>query len=231
MYRTAILALGFCFLLIGSTPAQEQQSKKPNPAKKKSDQANRRGTRIAFVNMDIVLKRYKKVQFFKDELRNVAEPYRKKVKKFEEYNKRWKEIEDDNEDITDKKRVEAHKQAVLWKRKIEDLTNEANKKIMDLGQYNLIALYKELEEVTKQVAKKKGYDLVLHHFNPVDKRQRYSWANLDRILNRPMQAGSVSVLYVSPRVDISQEVLRILNERYAKEQKAKELSKEISTRE
>ncbi len=191
---TGVLALGLMVSIVPSSWAQG-------------------GTRVAIINMDVILKNYQKVKFFKTELKNVAEPYRKKVKKYEDYYKRWKEIET-NQTKSKKDRTDARKQAILWKRKIEDLTNEANKKIMDMGQNNLVRLYRDLEAVVAGYAKANGYHLVFHHFTPEDPKQRYSWANLDRILNRPMQAGSVGTIYVSSAVDISGEILEILNRKY-----------------
>ncbi|MGF1579281.1 MAG: OmpH family outer membrane protein [Gemmataceae bacterium] len=197
---TSVLALGLMFSVVSTSWAQN-------------------GTRVGIVNMDIILKNYKKVQFFKTELKNVAEPYREKVKKYEDYYKRWKEIEG-NPQKSKKERTDANKQAVLWKRKIEDLTNEANKKIMDMGQNNLVRLYRDLETVIAGYAKANGYHLVCHHFDPVDPKQKYSWANLDRRLNRPMQAGSMSPIYVSNAIDISNDVLSILNRQYPDDKNA-----------
>lgn len=171
------------------------------------------GQRVALVNMYVVMKGYKKVEFYKQEIKRVAQPYETEIKKYQKNYKGWLAI---SKDITKSKeeREKAAKYARDFKRQIEDLGSEANKKIMTMGQQQVVAVYREIEETIQRYARANGIHLVLHYLDPTDESERYAARNIDRKLNGCSNAGACSPIYHDPSLDISQQVLQILNQQY-----------------
>lgn len=168
--------------------------------------------RIAVVNMDIVRKGYKKIEFYKQEIQNMAKPFEEKLEQYKKYYEGWTKLSKEGKDAAE--RDNASKQALVVKRHLEDLTNEANKKIMEVSQRQVLQVYREIEDVIESYAKANGIHMVMHYADPIDPSEKYSAPNIHRKLNGCSNVGACGPIYIAPNIDISQEIVNVLNERY-----------------
>lgn len=194
----SVASLGVVMLCLAAAPVKAQ---------------GQGGMRIAVINMDVVRKGYKKIDFYKQEIQDLAKPYEGEIKKYKDWYDQWSKVAS-TETSSKEERDKAAKQAVICKRRLEDLSAEANKKIMDASQRQVLLVYREIEDVVESYAKANGIQLVLHYADPIDPSQKYSPPNIHRKLNGVSNVGATGLMYSAPGIDISQEIVNVLNQRY-----------------
>ena len=71
-------------------------------------------------------------------------------------------------------------------------------------------LYKEFDEAVRTYARTAGIEMVMHYNDAVLETDRNSAANIAR----KMSAGACMPMYLTPGLDISQDIVNTLNAKY-----------------
>jgi Skp family chaperone for outer membrane proteins len=169
-------------------------------------------TRVAVVNFGLVFRKYYKLNRSHVGMPAGMIPLRDKARVLVDQTKAWHdEMMKEDFDPAQKERFEAG----IRRNKLElEQMQEEVKKILAKGQEeNLVALWKEVQEVVGTIAKERGIQLVLGYGDPIEKELLYSFPNVDR-KKQAMDTGNVVPLFVADGVDISEEVVALLNRRY-----------------
>lgn len=170
-------------------------------------------TKLAVINMYVIMKGYKKVDMYRAELQKLAEPFEKKDKELRDNMKGWQTVAQDPKHSKEK-RDEAEKHVTTLKRLLEDNGNEATKIIGAKQEQQIIQMFHEIEDAVKHYARANGIHVVLHHNEPVNQTEVYSAANIQRKMKGVGMSGSVGALYVADGLDISQAIVSMLNARF-----------------
>src|SRR5262245_38003978 len=95
---------------------------------------------------------------------------------------------------------------------MDDLKEELNQKLTKMKGDTAVQLYREIENAVTSYARAYGIELVLHYNDSVVDADLYSPMNIQR----KMQAGGSTPMYVAPGMDITNHVAEMLNQAYAK---------------
>jgi Skp family chaperone for outer membrane proteins len=170
-------------------------------------------TRIATINLAVVLKGYKKFELFNKEMRTLAEPYEKKAKEAAEALKKCKDFLDEGKG-TEQQREQTRQNGIAWKRILEDNNAAAAKVLVPRQNEKLVQLYREIQDATSKYAVSNGIRLVLQFEEPAGSdAEVYTPLNVARKM-KASTMGAYVPLYQAPGMDISQAVLDLLNAPY-----------------
>jgi Skp family chaperone for outer membrane proteins len=169
------------------------------------------GVRVAMVNMYVIMKGYKRVEMYNEEMKTLIKPYQDEMKKLQKNYKGWVDISQDKQK-TQKERDEATKYALEYEHQIKILNAEWNKKIVSKEDQTVVQLYREVEDAIGRYAKSNGIHLVLQYFEPLD--QQYSSKNIGRKVTGVTNFGAVGPIYIADGMDISNAVVGVLNSQY-----------------
>ena len=165
-------------------------------------------TKIALLNLTYVISYYEKYKNFKDDIKKQMQPFEDMVKgKQGDMEALRKEALDPKNPPTEPRRQEIDRKMREDQRAIEDATNEVKPKVVKQEQDEMVLLYKEVQTAASHYAAGHDFDLVLQYNEPLDPKDYYSPANIER----KMGAGALLPLYYSPGMEISQDVLAMLN--------------------
>jgi Skp family chaperone for outer membrane proteins len=168
------------------------------------------GTRVATVNMYVVMKNYKKVEVYKNEITKLAEPFETKMKELQKNYDQWVTYSK-TPNLSEADKNKATQALTTLKRQMEDHRTEAQKVLMKRGQEQIVQVYREIEDAVQKYAASNGIHLVLHYLEPVGS-EVYTATNVDRKMNGPGNVGACSPIFIAPSgVDISNEVVHVLN--------------------
>ncbi len=183
----------------------ESKDKKPAPPR----------TRIAFLNLTYVIKNYSKYQQFQIEIKGIVEPYQKRDaelrSQLEEVRKQAEnpsivpakgEDRDENE-----KKEELDEKAKKIQRELEENAAKIKKMLGKRSDKEMKDMYSDVMEATQRYANSHDLDLVLHYNDAVTHEDFLSAQNIARKLN----TGALMPLYWNPSMDISQDLVAILN--------------------
>lgn len=209
MKKTVLAAGGLLVLgalcYVGQLAAQ---SRAAGPAAAPAQSAAASRTRIALLNLTYVIKNYDKYKHFQDEIKTVIDPFKKTD---DELRKRMEELTKQAEDAAKKggatSRDELERQATELKRKIEDNSKEAKLVLGKKSDDEMKILFMDVYEAARRYAISHEFDLVLHYNDAVTQEDYMSPPNIGRKLN----TGALSPLYVGQGLDISVEVVNMLN--------------------
>jgi Skp family chaperone for outer membrane proteins len=167
-------------------------------------------TKIGLINLSAVIKKYNKYVAFQNEVNQTIATYQDKDKKYrDELEKAKKTLA--NPSLSDKDRDGWEKYGKAQQRLIEDNQNEAKAAIGKKGDEQMVILYKEVREACQRYAESQGLEMVLHYNDaPLGTPEFDSPANVAR----KMQAGACMPVYVANGMDISNEILKMLNDKY-----------------
>jgi Skp family chaperone for outer membrane proteins len=167
-------------------------------------------SRIALINLAQVFKGYEKVKAFTNENKKMLEPFAEKAKGIQaQIEAHTKELE--KKDLPEDKRFETEKNLKAWQRNMEDLSNEAKKLYGKKNEEQMLIVYKEVMDMAQRCAVSHGYELVMH-FNdvPMNAADYYNPVNV----SRKIQAGACIPMYIAPGMEITDQVVALLNQRY-----------------
>jgi Skp family chaperone for outer membrane proteins len=99
------------------------------------------------------------------------------------------------------------------RRLLEDDQEEARRKLTKLTDEQTIALYKRVREAATRYARANDLELVLHYNDATAPADLDIPANI----HRKMQAPGCTPLYAAPGIDISKEIVAVLNVKRGKE--------------
>ncbi|HWG46032.1 MAG TPA: OmpH family outer membrane protein [Gemmataceae bacterium] len=207
MKKTVLAAVGGLVALgvlcyAGSIWAQAQQAGSPAPA------AAAPRTRIALLNLTFVIKNYQKYTHFQDEIKRAVAPFQGKMV---ELQKRAEELHAKSEAAIKAgqpmPREEYERQMTELKRKKEDIDAEAKLAIGKKNDDEMKVLYLDVVQAAQGYAQSRDFDLVLHYNDATTSEEYVSVQNIARKLN----SGALMPLYAGAGMDISKEVVALLN--------------------
>ncbi len=164
--------------------------------------------KMRFLNLQYVLKNYKRMESLRQETAELFKQYDAQIKQLQDLiDARTKQIQDPT--LADK-RDALEKEIRRLTREKQDKTEEA-KVALDKKQGELIVLvYREVDEAVRTYCRQANIELVLHFNDPVTESERNNPANVAR----KMTQGACMPLYMTPTLDISQDIVAALNAKY-----------------
>ncbi len=164
-------------------------------------------SRIALVNLSHVIKNYDKFKGYMEEMKTSVEPFRKKE---EVIKKAGEKLVKDAQvpGITPERKEGFLKEEMKLKREMEDLRNEFGVFMGKKQEQQFVIVYGDVRNAAERYAQAHAYDMVLHYNDAVDPREYWSGPNVAR----KMQAGALMPLYYAGGVDISAEIIKMLND-------------------
>jgi Skp family chaperone for outer membrane proteins len=162
--------------------------------------------RIAVVNIAYLLKYSKKANDFNKEMQDIYKPFQDKEKELiatrEAVTKEAQKLAPSE----DAKRDELTKRHKDITRAIEDNTLAAKNELGKRSGQQLKILYGEIYDAARRYARAHDYDIVLQYadaFEPADMENPY-------LIERKLKTSPVLPLYMTPGVDISQQVVMMI---------------------
>ena len=198
-----LLALGvLCY--VGSLWAQQQ----PNPAQPAQAAAAPPRTRIALLNLTFVIKNYEKYKHFQSDLKAVMAPFMGTEENLrqeaETLRKTYEEAAKKGQPIP---QAEYERKVKDLQRRKEDNDAEAKMMIGKKSDEEMKILYLDVVRAAQGYAASHDFDLVLHYNDATSPEDYLSVQNIARKLN----AGALMPLYAAAGMDISQNVVELLN--------------------
>jgi Skp family chaperone for outer membrane proteins len=196
---------GLAAWAVGQTPGNPQSKVVPASASAPASPAMP-ATRVAVVNINSVLKNYNKAQYLNSSIKSEVQNYATTMNKIkEEIAKRQAEVAKPGITPPDRERME--KEVVAFQRQLQDLDNDARKKITAKQGDIAVQIFREIETVVDAVAKTNNFDLVLSYPDATTKDEMYVTDNVVRKL-----ASQAAIpLYYKPHVDLTAAVITTLN--------------------
>jgi Skp family chaperone for outer membrane proteins len=168
-------------------------------------------TRIAVINVGEVFTNYTRAKEGKKELEVAVAPYKQLMDKLRDESTKLQQLAADK--LEPDQKADITKQLLSLRRQSEDLNAELQKVAGKKSEQIVTNIYADLETAVRRYAEAHEIDLVLTYGEPL-KDDRLSYANVTRKLNAANQGGIVPI-FIRPRIDITQAVLKSLNEAYA----------------
>jgi len=178
---------------------QTNNSTSPSPAAAATPK-----TRIALLNLTYVIKNYMKYKNFQQEIQSSIEPFKKQDT---ELRKRLEELSKKAESAPAAEKDALEKEAKELKRKLEDNSVEAKTQLGKKSDDEMKILYMDVWEAARRYAVAHEFEMVLHYNDADTERDFMSPQNIARKLN----TGALMPLYAAPGLDISREVVEMLN--------------------
>jgi Skp family chaperone for outer membrane proteins len=163
-------------------------------------EARRPRSRIALLNLSHVIRNYDKFKNYQKAMKAAVAPFSAKEKAIRA------ELEKLNKEEFEVART-ARRGAL--QQELEDLKNKFQTTMARKQGKQLKTLYKDIQEAARRYAQAHDIELVLHYNDASDKKDYWSEANVAR----KMQAGACMPLYAADGLDISKEILTMLNEK------------------
>jgi Skp family chaperone for outer membrane proteins len=177
-------------------------------------------TRIGLVNLTYVINNYDKYKEYKEEMKTVIEPYQKRDaelrSKLEELRKKVENPSllqtagKDRNEKSEKERLE--KEVKEIQRRVEENKETIQKKLAKRSDDQMKVIYKDIMEATQSYATSNDLDLVLHYNDAINHEDFLSAQNIARKLN----TGALMPLYSKEEMDISQDLVTLLNQKMHK---------------
>jgi Skp family chaperone for outer membrane proteins len=199
-----LLCIGGACLILGTVllVGRSWSAAKPAPPRPQS--------RIALLNLTYVIKKYDKFLTFQADLKEAVLPFQTTDAKLKE---ELEELRKEGAATADAERLEEIEQkGKEIQRQIEDNKAKANKALSKKQEEQLRILYKDVCQQAEKVAVSRGFEMVLHYNDAITQQDYWSAQNVVR----KMQAGALMPMYHVPEVDISKEVVNLLNETHRK---------------
>jgi Skp family chaperone for outer membrane proteins len=193
--------------------SQQYAQQHPNGGATSMSQAAPLRTRVALVNLLQVIKLYTKCKACEDSIRA---QFQLLDKKFEEKRKvlQAMKTELENSQTPADRRDSVEKQAKAIQREMQDMDEEAKQQLNKLRGDLAVQLYREIEDAVQAYARAQDIEMVLHYNDAVVSTDLYNPMNIQR----KMQAGGCTPLYVAPGMDITMNIVSMLNSRYQAQQ-------------
>ncbi len=167
-------------------------------------------TKIALLNLTYVISYYEKYKAYKDEMKKQAQPFEDRIKKDQADMELLRKEATAATPPTEARRQEIETRVKADQRDIQDANDEAKGKLAKEASDQMVLLYKEVQTAAARYAAGHDFDMVLQYNEPLDPKDYYSPANIER----KMGAGALIPLYYTPNMEISRDVLEMLNASY-----------------
>ena len=209
--KKAVMAAGI-FLVLGVLwyvgPLSGQAQPPANNTQGAAQPAAPLRTHVAVLNLTYVIKNYVKYQRFNDEIKSIIEPFQKKDtdlrQKLEDLKKQAAGLPRQGQSAQGE---ELEKQAREIQRQLEDNAAEIKMKASKRSDDEMKILYLDVCNAAQRYAQSHDFDMVLHYNDAVTEQDFFSAHNIARKLN----TGALMPLYIQRNMDISEDVVKILN--------------------
>jgi Skp family chaperone for outer membrane proteins len=167
-------------------------------------------TKVAVMNLSYIIKNYKKWEAFQNDYKTKLESFEKELRPLkDQYEEFEKELKKPGVDAD--KREEIGKSMRDTQRTLQNLTEDYKKVLKDFEGKSFKTIYNDVNNMAERYAKAHGFELVMH-FNDGTTEDE---ANTDANVGRKMGLGALFPVYVTPGMDISIEVIALLNKEIA----------------
>lgn len=208
--KKAVLAAGICLALGVFWYVRPLSGQGPNnPSAASASASPTGGTRIAIMNLTYVINNYVKYQHFKEEMKSTIEPFQKAHESLQQ------QLEDLRKQAAALPRqaqseqgAELEKKGREIQRKMDDNKAEFQLKMGKRNDEEMRIIYMDIYGAVQGYASSHRYDLVLHYNDAITKDDFLSAQNIARKLN----TGALMPLIAANSLDISQEIVKLLND-------------------
>jgi Skp family chaperone for outer membrane proteins len=202
VFTAGVLALGLAGYFGNHLRAQAPGGTAPASAEPR--------TRIALLNLAYVIKNYKKTETFqaemKDSLKAIDSRIQAKQMQMEQLGKQAADPK-----TTAEQREGYIRDNTRLKREIEDINAEAKLSLSKKSDEQMVILYREIQDATRRYAMANNFDLVFHYIDATTQADYYLASNIMRKLQSP----ACQPFYQAPNLDISRDVVIMLNTAWA----------------
>jgi Skp family chaperone for outer membrane proteins len=177
--------------------------------------------RIALINLEQVLKESAKLASFAKENQKHLEPLQSKAKMIEA---KIVSLTTSlaKKDLGKEKRLELETQLTENQHILKEITKETKDLAAQQTKEQEVRLYKDISGVAKRYTKQHDLDLIFHYKDKlVNDPDYFGPANV----SRKIEAGALIPLYIRDGLDISNEIISLLNEANYQETKGDDKSK------
>jgi Skp family chaperone for outer membrane proteins len=165
-------------------------------------------TRIALLNLTYVIKNYEKYKQFESEMKTIVEPFQKKDTELRQQMENLrKEAAKQTHPGQTEQRDALEKQAKDLQRQLEDNAAEIKLRLGKRSDDEMRTLFMDIYDAAQKYAASHDFELVLHYNDAVTREDFLSTQNIARKLN----TGALMPLYWNKDMDISMDVVRLLN--------------------
>jgi Skp family chaperone for outer membrane proteins len=166
-------------------------------------------TRIAFVNINEVIKAYPKYNNLQEVVKQKDKFYMDKLKALDDKLKELqKAYQNPATPQTERDKIEA--QARLIKADMENITNDAKKDMIKFHDDNMAQVFMEIDTVVREYASTNGIDVVFRYSEDWNKDTYHKPENIVRRMTVP-----IWVMYKDNNLDITQAISKNLNNRFS----------------
>src|SRR5262249_32083791 len=148
------------------------------------------------------------------------EPKKKERDKLVNEISAWKKVMESDpkfkpgSDKFDAKEYERYSKGILGnQRAMEDLDREMKQMVGQRNEQQTIAVFKDLQDTVQRVAAAQNFQLVLAYVEPTQ-GDPMTFGNVMRKVQGMDMGGCVTALHIAPGLDISPQVIQMLNDNY-----------------
>jgi len=164
-------------------------------------------TRIAVVNLQQVIRQYRKWNDFEQSYKNLYGQYNAEFERRKANGVALKsQLEKAPDDAA---REKIQQQLKDLERQVQDLGETAKKQLGKMRDDQAVQIYQEVEQAVQAYARANDIEMVLHFNDAVAPADLYHAANIERKL----QTGACMPMYVAPGMNITDIISRMLNDR------------------
>jgi Skp family chaperone for outer membrane proteins len=208
--RTVCILAGVVALMVAAYVGSHLQAQSPqSPGGAPAATAPLR-TRIALVNLNYVIKNYDKYVTFQGEMKADITNYDKEYEKMQDGLKQWQTRLQQLAPTEAPKRDEAEHAIREYQRRLQDMNEEAKKRLGSKADTQAVILYKEVETAVQRYARGNEIELVLHFNDATGETEVNHPANIQR----KIQTGACMPMYAAPGMDITKPIIDLLNQSY-----------------
>jgi Skp family chaperone for outer membrane proteins len=205
---TALATLGLTVYLGSHLRAQYQpQSTGRVQQAVATGQAAPLRTRIAVVNLQQVIKQYRKWNDFEQGYKNLYNQYNAE---FERQKAKGMDLKSQLDKAVDDATKDKIQQAIKeLERQVQDMGERAKKELGKMRDDQAQQIYQEVEQAVQAFARANDIEMVLHFNDAVAPADYYHPLNVQRKL----QTGACMPMYIAPGMNITDTISAMLNQR------------------
>ena len=201
MKRTVAILAGVLTLGAGLYVGSQLRAQQPGAAPAAT-------MKMRLVNLQYVIKNYKRTEALRAE-------HTAMFKKFDDEIQQMKKIAEARQQQLNDPQYAAQKEAIekeikRLQREMADKSEEARAALAKKEGEIITLVYNEVDDAVKKYAAMSGIELVMHYNDPVAEAERRSANNVAR----KMSAGACMPMYMVAGLDISDEIVKYLNDKY-----------------
>lgn len=162
-------------------------------------------SKIAVINLQRVIKDYAKFKNMQADMKKEADGYRAQIDTF---NGRIKSLQAQGEapTATAEQRESIGRQIKDLQRQAQDKSEEYNGLLQKHQFDHMVATYKDIQDAVSAYARPRGIEMVMHYQDGIG-----SEMYMPQFFGRRMSNGAFMPIYTAPGMDITDEVIRMLN--------------------